>query len=73
MKQQNQLYDLFLQWQKHLDNNNLIDRMVTVLNPEIKERYAAIYLDESQNLPPVALCSLVPRVIGTHFFASLDT
>ncbi|CAM3079848.1 SidC homolog [Legionella steigerwaltii] len=67
------LIKLLDQWQAHLAESKLFDPIVTPLNPERTQPYTAIYLDETQNLPPIALKSLIPLAMERHFVSSLDS
>ena len=71
--QQEHLITLLAHWNKYLVQQQLFDPMVTALNPTCLQHYAAAYLDEAQNLPPIALSSLMPRVLDRQFFACLDS
>ncbi|WP_165485209.1 ankyrin repeat domain-containing protein [Legionella rowbothamii] len=69
---QGQLLRLWNSWENHLKQNNRIDPMVSLLPPET-EPYAAMYLDEAQNLPPAAIRSLIPLALNHHVVSALDS
>ncbi|MDR3503910.1 MAG: ankyrin repeat domain-containing protein [Legionella sp.] len=69
---QGQLLRLWNSWDNYLKQNHRIDPMVSLLPPNA-EHYASIYLDEAQNLPPVALRSLIPLALNHHVVSALDS
>ncbi|MDR3501264.1 MAG: ankyrin repeat domain-containing protein [Legionella sp.] len=69
---QGQLLRLWSSWDTYLKQNNSIDPMVSLLPPNA-EPYAGVYLDEAQNLPPVALRSLIPLALNHHLVSALDS
>ncbi|MFI4918859.1 MAG: hypothetical protein ACHP65_04820, partial [Legionellales bacterium] len=71
--QQQQFIALLGTWLAHLEQEHLFDPMVTALNTAAAQNYSAVYCDETQNLPPVALASLMKQVEGRHFIACLDS
>ncbi|MFI4918362.1 MAG: hypothetical protein ACHP65_02285 [Legionellales bacterium] len=71
--QQQRLIRLVNAWQNHLEREHLFDPMVTALNTASAQNYSAIYCDETQNLPPIALAALMTQVEGRHFIACLDS
>nr|MBA2650963.1 hypothetical protein [Tatlockia sp.] len=68
-KQQKLIY-LLKCWQSYLEKNDFFDPMVSRYTNE-KESFAAIYSDETQNLPPAALAFLIE--LGDKYIASLDS
>lgn len=66
------LLNLLIQWNNYLKANQLIDPMVSEL-PLHVAKYAAIYLDETQNLPPIALKCLIPLALNKNFISALDS
>ncbi|MFC3908243.1 ankyrin repeat domain-containing protein [Legionella dresdenensis] len=63
---------LLAKWQTYLEENRLIDPMVSTLPPQAHP-YSSIYLDETQNLPPVAISSVVPLALNGQIVAALDS
>jgi ankyrin repeat protein/GTPase SAR1 family protein len=72
-EKQGLLLNLLSKWQAYLEEHKRLDPMVHALSPNQSQTYAGIYLDETQNLPPVALSSLIPRVLRRQLVAALDS
>ena len=70
---QKELISLLKEWQDYLQEKKAFDPMVTGLPPNRTKKFGAIFCDETQNLPPIALASLIPRADRNQFAASLDT
>lgn len=67
---QGRLISLFKKWQTNVESVNGIDPMIQVINSATETNFAEIYCDETQNLPPVALFSLVNMT--NRYAASMD-
>ncbi|MCA0402286.1 MAG: ankyrin repeat domain-containing protein [Proteobacteria bacterium] len=63
-KKQKELIQLFKKWQAYLDENKLIDPMVMPLNPNSPTSFANAAIDEAQNLPLIAIASLLKKTKG---------
>lgn len=63
-KKQKELIQLFKKWQAYLDENKLIDPMVMPLNPNSPKSFANAAIDEAQNLPLIAIASLLKKTKG---------
>jgi ankyrin repeat protein/DNA replication protein DnaC len=72
-EQQEHLITLLTLWKKYLLKEQLFDPMVTALSEKVRSLHPAIYCDETQNLPPIALDSLMKRAADGHFVACLDS
>ncbi|MFC3908242.1 ankyrin repeat domain-containing protein [Legionella dresdenensis] len=63
---------LLAKWQVHLLANGFLDPMVSAL-PQKAPCYSSIYLDETQNLPPIAVRELVRLTRDRQVVAALDS
>ena len=72
-KRQRELIALLNQWEDHLKEQGGVDPMITKLPRSANPRYLAVYCDETQNLPPVALLYLMAQAQQQQFIACLDS
>ncbi|MDP3269908.1 MAG: hypothetical protein Q8M40_12800 [Legionella sp.] len=61
-----------VQWQDYLNRNQLSDPMVSTLNLNDLPKFAAVFGDEFQNLPPLALFYFIKLSQDQRFVATID-
>ena len=71
-KQRDYHIKLLQGWQHVLKTNNLYDPVVTSLPDNMNTKYAGVFCDELQNLPAVAISSVITRTEPHRIVASMD-
>ncbi|MDP3267985.1 MAG: ankyrin repeat domain-containing protein [Legionella sp.] len=71
-KQRDQHINLLQVWQHVLETNKFYDPVVTPLPDSMNTKYAGVFCDELQNLPAVAISSIIARTQAQHIVANMD-
>ncbi|HRD69965.1 MAG TPA: ankyrin repeat domain-containing protein [Legionella sp.] len=71
-KQRDQHINLLQVWQHVLETNKVYDPVVTSLPDSMNTKYAGVFCDELQNLPAVAISSIIARTQAQHIVANMD-